>query len=428
MLVEESIARIRARDPLLHAFLSTRFEQARALDQALRPGASAIRGLPFSLKDIWDVAGEPTTAGSWRYRDRRPEQNSPVYEAFRDAGAVLMGKTNCPDLSIPLESDNYLVGSTRNPHGLKLTAGGSSGGAAAAVADSLVAFDWGSDIGGSIRMPAGFCGIYGLRLSSETWPSRGHFPPTPQGLEFMLGQGPMTRSLALMRELLEIAAPRLRTGKAQPEFAPRGVAIYAPTRPNAGEWSTFTADVSPPLAKIFTEVCMNPDLPSFTSVRNTYASLWGSHFTEILACDRMGTLEGIGAVLSSLVFRGRLGDRRVHPRTAEILALIAVGGRLLYRDRAKALANAGQVRAKFQALWSQGYLVAMPTCEFSAPRIGRTFWNWNLPACALAANVADATALAIPFGRFANGMPRSLQFLGPPGSEMALLGCAERLA
>jgi amidase len=334
-----------------------------------------------------------------------------------------MGKSNLSDLGIAPEASSYLGGSTKNPHDLSRTAGGSSGGAAAAVADGMVAFDWGSDIGGSIRQPAAFCGIYGLKLSSETWPISGFFPKVPSSIEWLCGQGPLTRSLELMRAVLRAAAPTVRTGPAR-AFSLRRVQLWIPDE--LGEWQSFANDVTPAL-KAVGEVRTDHALPGTTRVRNIYASIWCSHMDDLVAADSLPFLEALGAVISSVVLRGRWGDRRIHPATAELLALIALGHYTLYRDRDRAIASADEFKRRVGAVWDRGDLIAMPVCMWGAPKIGRTNYNRHLLSCTFPGNLADATGLAIPFGSFPNGLPRAIQLLGPPGSEDLLIDLAERV-
>jgi len=360
-----------------------------------------------------------------RYRDRVPLESSAVHRAFDDAGGVLIGKSNLSDLGISPEASSYLGGPTRNPHDLRRTAGGSSGGAAAAVADGMVCFDWGSDIGGSIRMPAAFCGIYGLKLSSETWPISGFFPKVPPTLEWMCGQGPLTRTLGQMRAVLDAAAPTIRTGPERP-FSLKGACIWAPDA--RGAWPDFPGDLVPRLQKAIGPIEQDPGLPSTTRVRNIYNAMWASHLEDLMGSDNLGFWDGLGAIVSSVIFRGSLGDRRIHPSTAEILGLVALGRYTLYRDPRKAEANAQAIRAQITALWDRGLLLVMPVCVYPPPKLGRTNYNGQLLACAVPGNLADATGLSIPFGHFPGGLPRSIQLLGPPGSERLLIDVAERLS
>lgn len=423
----EAIERIRARQPTLGAFISTRLEEAyRDHERRQREiPRSALHGLPYGLKDQWETVCLPTTGGSARFRDRRALVNSPVYEAFEEAGAILLGKTNLSDLGLSPEAHSYVGGPVRNPRDLNRTAGGSSGGAAAAVADGMLAFDWGTDIGGSIRLPAAFCGIYGMRLSSESWPIRGMFPDSPASLAWMLGQGPLTKTIAEMRAVLSVAEKRLRTGPA-PDFEIKGAVLYPPHRP--GAWKSFVEDVTPAFRTRFgTRFLASNDLPSTREIQKVYAALWSSHLGDLLELDpSMSLFGGFSAVVSSLLFRGRLGDKRFHPRTAEVLALILIGRMTLYRDRSLAIQRSDAMRARFHAAWQQGHVIVAPVTSYPPPLLGRSHWNFDLLSSTIPGNLSDATALAMPFGHF-DGLPRSLQLMGPAGSEYALLELAEQL-
>ncbi len=420
--VVAAVARVRERDPLVHAFITTRLADALADAQARaeeRP-RSSLHAVPYSLKDEWETKGLATTSGSARYRSRISTESSSVHQAFEAAGAVLIGKSNLSDLGIAPEASSYVGGATRNPHDLSRTAGGSSGGAAAAVADGMVGFDWGSDLGGSIRMPAAFCGIFGLRLASQTWPITGFFPEIPASIKWLCGQGPLTRTLEEMRCVLDAAMP-VRTGASRP-FTLRGLQVWTPDE--LGEWPSFARDVGPALERVARDVRTDHGLPGTTYVRNVFHSVWASHLEDLLAADTLGFWEGLGAVISAVLFRGRLGDQRIYPTTAELLALIALGRYTLYRDPKRALQRAQAIKAQIEAIWDRGELIAMPACVFAAPRIGRANYYPHLLSCTIPGNLADATGLAIPFGRFSNGLPRAIQLLGPPGSELLLLQLA----
>ena len=132
-------------------------------------------------------------------------------------------------------------------------------------------------------------------------------------------------------------------------------------------------------------------------------------------------------MISSLVLRGRLGDRRIPPSTAELLALMALGRVTIYRDRRRVFARAHAIRDAVAESWDRGYLVVMPVCAFPPPRTGRSNRNLKLLDCTVPGNLADATGLAIPFDTFRGYLPRALQLLGPPGSERLLLDVADRL-
>lgn len=415
-----AIERIRSRNETLCTFVTTRLEEAER--EASEASDGPLAGVPYSLKDAWDTAGVRTTGGSWRFRDRMPERSAGIHEALAQTGAVLLGKTNLSDLSVSPEASSHVGGSTRNPHNLERTSGGSSGGAAAAVADGMTAFDWGSDIGGSIRLPAAFCGVYGMRLSSEAWPIEGYFPPPPPTMAWMNGQGPITASLAQMRALLQLVAPKMKVATERP-FVLQGAQLYAPKH---GRWPTFEQDVRPALSGAVDEVRADHDLIPPHKAAKLAIAVWGSHFDALLEADPMTFREGVGALTGALLFGGKR-DKRLHPRTAEVMGLVLLGRYTLFRDPERALANAHAYRAEVTALWDQGQVLVSPVTAFPAPRIGTTNRNTHLLDCTFPGNVADATGLAMPFGTFDDGMPRAIQLMGPPGSELVLLDMAERI-
>ena len=143
--------------------------KARAADEALARGDSVgpLHGLPLTLKDTWEVAGMACTAGAPALKDYLPTKHADVVQRLEDAGAIILGKTNVPIYATDLQSYNKLFGVTNNPHNLAHTPGGSSGGAAAALAAGMTPLEVGSDLAGSIRTPAHFCGVFGHKPSDR---------------------------------------------------------------------------------------------------------------------------------------------------------------------------------------------------------------------------------------------------------------------
>jgi Asp-tRNA(Asn)/Glu-tRNA(Gln) amidotransferase A subunit family amidase len=427
--VAESCQKIQTKGRELKAFTLTRCEEALGEAEILshETPRSVLHNVPYSLKDYWDVAGQITTGGSYRYKDRSPQTSSAVFEVFRDAGAVLMGKTNLSDLALALESANYIAGETQNPHDPKRTSGGSSGGAAAAVASGCVVFDWGSDFGGSIRMPAAFCGVFGLRLSASLWPLDGAFPQVPDSLLNMNGQGPFATEISTMRQVMNVAAPRLRRGEA-PSFTLNGVAIISPMTGLRGQWPNFAQDATKAVQRVGLSIQEHSLLTPLQATRMAQNYLC-SHFEDLIEVDPLGFWEGLGAVLSAMTIGGWLQiDKRLHPRTAEVLALLGLGRVFLAPKREVAIDQANRWRDSVRALWDRGVIVAAPICVYPAPLHGRSNWNPLYTAYTFPWNVADATCMAVPMGRFENGMPRAMQLCGPPGSEWALMDLAEKLS
>jgi len=208
-LTEMYIGRIEKHDGRLNAVVERDFEHAREAARAADEGGSGVlRGLPITLKESFNVTGLHTTCGVPAWRDYVSQHDAPAWTRLRAAGAVLLGKTNVPPMLADWQSANAIYGRTNNPWDLGRSPGGSSGGSAAAMAAGLSALALGSDIGGSIRVPAAFCGVYGHRPSETLLPRNGEFPfpPMPNSAVVMAVQGPITRSAPDLELALSILA------------------------------------------------------------------------------------------------------------------------------------------------------------------------------------------------------------------------------
>ena len=213
-LFEAAANRIEALDGPINAVVVRDFDRARAAaraaDAALARGEDRpLLGLPMTVKEAHNVEGLPTTWGSEAFKGWIAPADSVGVARLRAAGAVILGKTNVPPFLADWQSANPVYGRTNHPLDPALTPGGSSGGGAAALAAGMVPLEFGSDIGGSIRVPAAFCGVMGHKPSYELIPTRGHVPPGLDGAPIVLGVvGPMARSVAdLELALLVLAGP-----------------------------------------------------------------------------------------------------------------------------------------------------------------------------------------------------------------------------
>lgn len=215
-LLEHYLARIDQRNAPVNAVIALAAEQARRqadeADAATRRGErwGPLHGLPMTMKDTWEVPGMPCTAGAPEYRDHRPQRPAAVVQRLQQAGAIIFGKTNVPYKALDIQTDNPVHGLSRNPWAPALTTGGSSGGAAAALACGFTPLEVGSDIGGSIRIPAHFCGVYGHKSTHGIVSMRGHVPGAPGhiGEPELAVAGPMARNADDLALLLDvIAAP-----------------------------------------------------------------------------------------------------------------------------------------------------------------------------------------------------------------------------
>lgn len=208
---DAAIARIEARDGSVHAVVVRDFERARAAAQAFDAAgdrrASPLAGVPITVKESHDVAGLPTTWGFAQFAALPVTADSVAVARLKAAGAIVLGKTNVPVALGDWQAANPVYGRTLHPHDPSRTPGGSSGGAAAALATRMVPLELGSDIGGSIRVPAHLCGVFGHKPTYGLVPMQGHAFPTTDGAEFDLAVlGPMARCAADLALALDIVA------------------------------------------------------------------------------------------------------------------------------------------------------------------------------------------------------------------------------
>ena len=217
-VVRAFIARIEQANPKVNAIVTflpeAALKKAKALDRSRAP-KGPLAGLPIAHKDIVPTKGVRTTFGSPIYRDHVPDHDHVIVERLRDAGAILIGKTNTPEFAVGAQTFNPVFGATRNPYDLSKTSGGSSGGAAAAVACGMLPFADGSDLGSSLRNPGSFCNVVGFR------PTPGRVPnwPFPNAWDTLWSVGPIARTVEDAALLLSVMAgpdPRSPTSHAEP--------------------------------------------------------------------------------------------------------------------------------------------------------------------------------------------------------------------
>lgn len=210
-LLDLHLRRIERYNPALNAIVTPDYDDARhtaeKADEKRTSGDDApLLGLPLTIKDCINVEGLPTTAGIRARASSLPQADSRVTARVRAAGAVIMGKTNVPPYASDWQANNRLFGRTNNPWDTGRSPGGSTGGGAAALAAGLTPLEFGSDIGGSIRIPAAFCGVYGHKPSETAVPRSGHFPgtPLPNAATGMAVQGPLARSAEDLELALDV--------------------------------------------------------------------------------------------------------------------------------------------------------------------------------------------------------------------------------
>lgn len=216
--VDAAIVRVEQYDSTIDALAVPSFEaacaQAKAMDRTPRQLNQPLYGVPMTIKESFDVAGLPTTFGHAEYRDTIAPHDALLVKRLKAAGAIIIGKTNVPVDLTDWQSFNPVYGRTLNPHNADRSPGGSSGGSAAAVASGMVACDYGTDIGGSVRVPAHFCGVWGHKTTWGLVPKHGHDSPAMSRRPGFIAAhdsplsiaGPLARNAADLAALVEVGA------------------------------------------------------------------------------------------------------------------------------------------------------------------------------------------------------------------------------
>jgi amidase len=320
-LVDSAIARIDAIDPKINAVVVRDFDRARAAadaaDAALASGERRpLLGLPMTVKEQFNIAGLPTTWGNPKVKDWRPEADALVVQRLKSAGAIILGKTNVPIGLADWQSYNEVYGTTNNIWNLDRTPGGSSGGSAVALAAGFVPLEFGSDIGGSLRAPAHFCGVFSHKPSLDLVPQRGSGPPQTPAFPVrgdLAVIGPMARTAAdLALELAVVAGPdELAEGVGYKLALPaprhekladfRVLVIDAhPLCPTAASIRSALDELAEGLAKLGCQLLRtSPKLPDLAETSRIYRQLLSAFFAADLPPQARERVETAARALSS---------------------------------------------------------------------------------------------------------------------------------
>ncbi|HKE27924.1 MAG TPA: amidase [Bryobacteraceae bacterium] len=428
-LVEAHLRQIDRVNPSINAFVTVLAEQAlaeaRSRQQALalREHTGLLHGVPITVKDSFDVAGEPTLAGSRMRVGNRAWADAPAVARLRAEGAIILGKTNTPELVSSYETDNLLTGRTNNPWDLERTPGGSSGGEAAAITAFCSAGGIASDGGGSIRVPAHFCGIAGLKPTPGRVPATGHFPSLgyPGGLTSVAG--PIARTAEDVRRLFSVLAGY---DPADPFSAPVPLRLPEPVRGRrAGLWEQF-GDVpvgseirfAVRRAATLLEEMHMPVEPFTPRGVDRAPNLWAFLFAQWPSLALRKLLEG--------------RESEVHWTLAESLEASANSESVTADRVLRELAARDRMRAAIIAQMEGLAAVVMPVCSIPAFRHrerrweieGRSIGLFQAMMPAVIANVMGLPAVTIPFAKTAAGLPVGIQLMGRPYEDELLLEIA----
>lgn len=450
-VVQAHLAHIERHNPALNAIVT--LDGERALDRAREADAALARGeiwgplhgVPVTIKDVYETAGLRTTS-SFRLLARYvPKQDATVVARLRAAGAIVLGKTNMPELAVDIQTNSPLFGRANNPWNLGRTTGGSTGGGAAAVAAGLSPLEVGSDMGGSIRIPAHFNGVFGFKPTEHRVPATGHIPDlpgAPRVVRHMCCFGPLARSVDDLRLCFTlIAGPDGKDLDVLP--VPLDSVAGRPLREMRLAWmddfggAPVTAETRATLARLAGSLAdlgcrverVGP--PGFD-----YASAWQT-YSEIL-----GTM--IGASLPALVrVLGRVAMPLMHVNEPTMRSL-ARGFRLDARQYMEALARRDALIEQMERFldgWDAWLCPVTPTPAFTHRPSGLArparpievdgqrvpYWRGSI-SYAVVFNLLGNPVVVLPLARSSEGLPIGVQVVGRRWRDMELLAIAGQLA
>lgn len=428
-VTELYLQRIEQLDSQLNSYLTVTADlalaTAREAEKAVMEGKSLgpLHGIPISIKDLEVTRGIRSTMGSLIFKDTVPEQDSLVVERVRQAGAIILGKTNTPEFGLLGTTENRLGDACRNPWNRERTTGGSSGGAGAAIAAGLCSLATGSDGGGSIRIPSSFCGIYGIK------PSQGRVPRYGGLGRPTIGQfsqsGPMTRSVRDAAILLQVlAGPDSRDPTCLQTPPPDFVAALDQGVKNLRiGWSPD-----------FGYAAVDPEVVEVTSKAVRVFEELGCH-VEDAKITLHEPFPPFWTIFSANAYAayGHLLEKQGDQLTDYARHCIEHGSRVSGADYARALLAIEQLRGQFTPLMQRYDLLVTPTMAVPAFPIGQqpktiagrevdSFWGF-LPFT-FPINAIGYTAASIPCGFSAEGLPIGLHIIGRSGKEATVFSAS----
>lgn len=420
-LFEAAVERIERLDGPINAVVVRDFDRARdaakSADAALARGERRpLLGVPMTVKEAFNVAGLRTTWGSDVFGEWIAPTDATVVARLKSAGAVILGKTNVPPLLSDWQSANPIYGRTNHPLDTNRVPGGSSGGSAAALASGMVPLEFGSDIGGSIRIPSGFCGVYGHKPSYNLVPQRGHAPPGLDGVGPPLNVvGPMARNVADLILALDVVA-----GPADEEAVGFRVDLPPPRHARLADYRVLMLE-SHPLAAVDSEI--------LTALDQVAANLESSGATVARQSDLLPDLATAHGVYLGILMTAMSRGGRPAPNLMNAHAyLSALDGQLAIRRRWDALFRAfdvviaptlGVVAFEHKDADWAGRTLTIDGKE--TPFADQLVW----PGMATLANLP---ATAVPIGETAAGLPIGAQIIGPYLEDRTTLAFAGLIA
>ena len=422
-LADEHIAQIERLNPVLNAIIDFDAERVRAQARQIRSGALA--GLPLTIKSSIAVQGHRCEIGSILNRDNVSDRDAEAVARLRSNGSVFLGTTNCPEFLMAYETDNLLYGRTNNPWDLERSAGGSSGGEAAAIAAGLSAGGLGSDSGGSVRVPAHFCGICSLKPTPGRVPGRGHNPPCIGPFSTLGAIGPMGRTVADVNLLFRLLAAQDPLDPVSPPIHLRPVVVEDAKAVSIG-W--FEDDGLVPITAETRQVLRDAvraleeqgfKVRSFRPAWLEAArEVWWKFFVQC------------GAMFYASTIRGR--ERELSPIFRDFLETAHSNPPLTAESLLHAWADCDLIRSKLLAEMHEVPILLTPACAVPAFRHGGREWTidgetvqyFDAMRYTQWFNVLASPAAVVPVGKSAEGLPIGVQVAGRPFEDESVLAVA----
>lgn len=429
-VVDAHLARIAEVNPVVNAVVASRAEAARAeadaadarLKQGGRDGLPPLFGVPCTIKESFALEGMPNTTGLLARKGVTSTEDAPTVARLRAAGAIPLGVTNTSELCLWMESDNRVWGRSNNPYDATRTVGGSSGGEGAIIGAGGSPFGLGSDIGGSIRLPAFFNGVFGHKPSPGLVPNEGQYPVPAPGVR-LLGTGPLARRAEDLPLLLSVLS-----GAPEPTLldSARGLRVLVlegdgHTRVS-GELLDAQAHAADALARRGAHV-QRVTLDGLGGVFDMWAAAM-----EDASDTSFAELLGQGTALHPLKELGRFLVGR-SPYTFPAVGLLAVEGLLgkLESRKKKALAEAAKLETRVRALLGDDAVLLYPPYPEVAPKHGRPMlFPFRFVYTGLF-NVVGLPVTQVPMGLDGQGVPLGVQVAAAPGQDGRTLAVAQWL-
>lgn len=431
-LLDAHLHRIDTVEPQINAFASIdrtgARRAARVAGDMVRSGKELgpLHGIPLSIKSSIDVAGWTCPAGSRLRSDYVAQSDAPLVARLRRAGAILVGNTNTPEFLMAYETDNVLQGHTNNPWDLERTAGGSSGGEAAAIAAGCVAAGVGSDGGGSIRIPAHYSGICGLKPTGGRIPATGHFPPSTGPFALLGVVGPMARTIADLELLFEVMAgldygdpssspvPVRKPNGKDIEHLRIGFFDQHPSTPVNAETKAAVHKAASALRESGLQT--EPFLPSgLERARELWWNFFGRAGELVLGPSVAGRESELSSILKDFLHNARSGP----PLTRDELM-----GSMLERD---------DLRYRLLQQMERYPILLSPVCAVPAFRHGEREWlvdgqtvgYWQAMSYTQWFNLLGNPAVVVPVSVSPEGLPIGVQIIGRPFEDEIVLAVAK---